>query len=105
MEQVKTGARFWLIFALATFAVIAGAAIVWSLRHPYGTSWDEALYLNEAQIDAQRLQHSTPIRLAGRILIKSFGRPPAYRILSLPLLGLFGFHTTLSGWSRSSALH
>lgn len=28
MAQVKTGARFWLIFALTTFAVIAGAAIV-----------------------------------------------------------------------------
>ncbi len=95
MAQVKTGARFWLIFALTTFAVIVGAAIIWSLRHPYGTSWDEALYLNEAQIDGQRLQHWMLIRLAGRILIKSFGRPPAYRVFALPLVGLFGFHTAL----------
>ncbi len=33
------------------------------------------------------------LRLGGRILIKSWGRPPAYRILALPALGLFGFHT------------
>jgi len=96
MEQVKTGTRFWLILALTTFVVIAGAAICWSLRHPYGTSWHEALYLNEAQIDGQRLQHWMLIRLAGRILLKSFGRPPAYRVFALPLVGLFGFHTALA---------
>ncbi len=33
------------------------------------------------------------LRLGGRILIKSFGRPPAYRVFALPTLGLFGFHT------------
>jgi 4-amino-4-deoxy-L-arabinose transferase-like glycosyltransferase len=87
--------KIWLIFAVAAMILVITAAICWSLHHPYGTSWDEAQYLNESQIDAQRLQHGLLIRLAGRILIKSFGRPPAYRIFALPLLGLFGFHTAL----------
>lgn len=85
--------HFWTIFAAITFAAIAGATIWWSLQHPYGTSWDESQYLNEAQIDAQRLQHGMLLRLGGRILIMSLGRPPAYRIFALPIMGLIGFHT------------
>ncbi len=93
MEQNEWKVRVWPIFATAAMIVIIAAAICWSLHHPFGTSWDESIYLNEAQIDAQRLRHGMLLRLAGRIIIKSFGRPPAYRILALPVLGLIGFHT------------
>ena len=93
MEQIKSKINIWPVFATATMIIIIAAAICWSLHHPYGTSWDEAEYLNEAQIDAQRLQHGMLLRLGGRILIKSWGRPPAYRLFALPVLGLFGFHT------------
>ena len=95
MRQIKSTGGRWLLFAGIAMTTVIAAAILWSLHHPYGTSWDEAQYLNESQIDAQRLQHGMVIRLAGRIMIKSFGRPPAYRIFALPLIGLFGFHTTL----------
>ena len=93
MEQIKSKGNPWPVFAAATMIIIIVSAICWSLHHPYGASWDEAQYLNEAQLDAQRLQHGMLLRLGGRILIKSWGRPPAYRILALPVLGLFGFHT------------
>lgn len=93
MEQIRSKVNIWPVFATATMGIIIAGAICWSLHHPYGTSWDEATYLNEAQIDAQRLQHGMLLRLGGRILLKSWGRPPAYRVLALPALGLFGFHT------------
>jgi hypothetical protein len=64
--------------------------------HPYGTHWDEAQYLNEVAIDSQRLRAGLLAKVAGRILIKSWGRPPAYRILALPFLAVAGYHTTLA---------
>jgi 4-amino-4-deoxy-L-arabinose transferase-like glycosyltransferase len=93
MEQIKSKVNIWPVFAAAAMIIIIVGAICWSVHHPYGASWDEAEYLNEAQIDAQRLQHGMLLRLGGRILIKSWGRPPAYRVLALPVLGLFGFNT------------
>ena len=44
-------------------------------------------------IDGQRLENGNLVTLGGRILIKCVGRPPAYRILSLPFLVVFGSHT------------
>ena len=55
---------------------------------------DEAGYINEAFIDAQRLHHGMLIRLGGRILLGSYGRPPAYRLLGDPFLAVFGITTT-----------
>ena len=95
MKYIASRRHLWTIFAVIAFAAAAGAITWWSLQHPYGTSWDESQYLNEAQIDTQRLQHWMLLRLAGRILIMSLGRPPAYRILALPVLGLTGFHTAI----------
>ncbi len=94
MMQARTNLSIWAVLAGATLMVLIVAGIAWSLHHPYGTSWDEAQYLNDAQIDAQRLQHWMLLKLGGRILIKSWGRPPAYRLLALPILGLFGFGAT-----------
>jgi len=93
MDQIKAKVRFWQVFALATFIVISAAAIRWSLDHPYGAHWDEAQYLNEVAIDTHRLQAGMLLKLGGRILLKSWGRPPAYRLLAVPVLALFGFHT------------
>jgi hypothetical protein len=85
--------RYWIYFAVVTLVVILIAAIRWSLGHPFGIHWDEAQYLNEIQLDVQRLRAGLLLRLAGRLLIKSGGRPPAYRLLALPFLAIFGFHT------------
>jgi len=82
------------MFAVVTVTVILVAAIRWSLAHPYGIHWDEAGYINEAFIDAQRLQNGMLIKLGGRILLGSWGRPPAYRLLGDPFLAVFGITTT-----------
>lgn len=82
------------MFAAATVTVILAAAIRWSFAHPYGIHWDEASYLNEAFVDAQRLQNGMLLKFGGRILLGSWGRPPAYRLLADPFLALFGAYTT-----------
>jgi hypothetical protein len=70
--------------------LIAAAALWWSRAHPLGIHWDEAGYLNDSTVDAQRLHDGALLKLGGRIFLKSWGRPPAFRILALPFLGLFG---------------
>jgi len=86
--------RGWVFFAAAVVATIVIAAVVWSRAHPFGIHWDEAEYLDQVGIDVQRLWAGKILTLGGRILIKSWGKPPAYRLLALPVLGVFGFHPT-----------
>jgi 4-amino-4-deoxy-L-arabinose transferase-like glycosyltransferase len=116
MEQSSSEGRFWPVFAAITMVVIMIAAIRWSLAHPYGIHWDEAQYFDDIGIDVQRLRSGLLLRLGGRILVKSWGRPPAFRLLALPFLALFGFHTVtarlvsiacfaLSGWFLYLATH
>ena len=96
MEQSGFSRNYWPLFAGGTVAVIVATAIVWSHAHPYGLHWDEAQYLDEIGIDVLRLRAGKLLVLGGRLLIKSFGRPPAYRILVLPFLGVFGFHVLIT---------
>jgi Dolichyl-phosphate-mannose-protein mannosyltransferase len=85
-----TAGRYWTIFAAAVVLLTVVAGIWWSLAHPLGIHWDEAGYLNDSQIDVQRLRAGSVFKLGGRLLLKSWGRPPAFRIFALPFLGLFG---------------
>ncbi len=94
MEQTRLDRTLWPFFAASAVVAILVAAIFWSLAHPYGIHWDEAQYFNEIQIDVQRLREGMLLRLVGRLLLRNWGRPPAYRILALPFLGAMGFHTT-----------
>ena len=96
MELCKVKRNFWPFFALFTVVIIILAAIRWSLAHPYGIHWDEAEYLNNVWIDLQRLYGGHLLKLGGRILITSWNKPPAYRLLALPFLALSGFHTTVA---------
>ena len=93
MERPNHKTNFWPYFAAAAVIMMMLVALRWSLAHPYGTSWDEAEYINQVVIDAQRLETGRLLTLGGRILIKSWGRPPAYRLFALPVIALFGFHT------------
>jgi 4-amino-4-deoxy-L-arabinose transferase-like glycosyltransferase len=93
VPQPRSTSRFWLLFAAVVMTVLLAAAIRWSLAHPYGVHWDEAEYFNEVHIDVQRLQSGMLVRLAGRLLVKSWGRPPAYRLLADPILAVVGFST------------
>jgi len=96
MEQPRSERNFWPFLAAATVIVIVVAAIRWSFAHPYGIHWDESQYLDEVGIDVQRLLNGNFLKLGGRILIKGWGIPPAYRLLALPFVGLLGFHTTVA---------
>ncbi len=90
------GRSFWPFFSAAIVVVLVAAAIRWSLVHPYGIHWDETEYLNNAGLDLHRLLGGHILRLGGRLFIASAGRPPAYRLIALPFLTLFGFHTTVA---------
>jgi 4-amino-4-deoxy-L-arabinose transferase-like glycosyltransferase len=100
---------FWPLIVAVPIIMIIVAATRWSLDHPYGIFWDESIYLNEAAIDARRVRSWMLIKLAGSIL-KAWARPPAYRLLALPFVALFGFHTviprlvTLACYSLSSCI-
>lgn len=88
--------RYWFSVAIATGIVLLVAAIRWSLAHPFGIHWDESGYLDEALIDAQRLRGGMLLKFAGRLVLKTAGRPPAYRFLADPLLALVGSSTTIA---------
>lgn len=95
-RESRSLARYWQIFAAFTVTAILIAAIRWSLAHPYGIHWDESGYIDDAFIDVQRLRHWMLLKAAGRILVTSSARPPAYRLLADPVLALFGASTTLA---------
>jgi 4-amino-4-deoxy-L-arabinose transferase-like glycosyltransferase len=102
MQKSNSESNFWPYFAAASVVVIILAAIRWSLAHPYGIHWDEGLYINEVRVDLQRLQIGRLVFLARGLLMESNFRPPAYRILALPFLAPFGYHTTLARFSSMS---
>jgi dolichyl-phosphate-mannose-protein mannosyltransferase len=93
-EQPKSERNIWFFSTFLIITAILVAAFCWSLAHPYGIHWDESQYLNDIQIDGQRFRTGHLLKLAGRILVKNFGRPPAYRLLAFPLIGVLGYHTT-----------
>jgi 4-amino-4-deoxy-L-arabinose transferase-like glycosyltransferase len=94
MERLRSQEKVWALFAIVVVIAILAAAICWSFAHPFGIHWDEAEYLNEVGFDCQRLMSGHLLGLASRIILKSWTKPPAYRILALPFLALFGFHAT-----------
>jgi 4-amino-4-deoxy-L-arabinose transferase-like glycosyltransferase len=96
MEQPRSEGKFWPSFALVSLCVMLLAVIRWSLEHPYGVHWDEALYLNQSHIDVLRLHNWSLLTLAKGFLIDDTGRPPAFRMLAFPVLILFGFHTAVA---------
>ena len=96
MEKPISESKFWPYFAVASVCVIVLAATRWSFAHPFGIHWDESLYINEANVDLQRLMSGRLLNLVRRILMESSIRPPAYRLLALPFLVPFGYHTTLA---------
>jgi 4-amino-4-deoxy-L-arabinose transferase-like glycosyltransferase len=96
MEPHRSEGSVWPYVAGGALLVILLAAVRWSLDHPYGIHWDESLYFNDAHIDVLRLHNGMLRGLARRLLLDSTGRPPAYRLIALPVLSLFGFHTALA---------
>jgi 4-amino-4-deoxy-L-arabinose transferase-like glycosyltransferase len=95
-EKYAGHARFWCSFAGFIVLVLLVSAIVWCCKHPLPQHWDEADYLDVTGIDVLRLWSGKLLTVAGRIALKSFGRPPVYRVIALPILAIFGFHTIVA---------
>lgn len=87
---VKPEDRWWLLLAAISVIAILAAASRWILYHHYGINWDEAEYLNQALLNLRILHSGNLHHIGGMILIGDPFRPPAYRLLVLPFLALFG---------------
>ena len=85
-----------MLFASAVVLLILVAAGRWILAHPYGIHWDEAFYFDEALSDIHKLLSGNLREFASILVGGDPFRPPAYRLLALPLFVLFGFHTALA---------
>src|ERR1700722_10543816 len=95
LQRPKSDSRLWLLFAAVVIALISLAAFRWWLSQPYAIHSDESFYINEAQIDVHIL-HAVGLHQAARWILHTDGlRPPAYRLLVLPFLFLFGYHTLI----------
>lgn len=88
------GQRFWPSLAAGVFTIITVAAVFWIVQHPFGTNWDEANYLNQAILDRTALTQG-PWDLIKGLFRRDVARPPAYRILVLPITALVGAHPTV----------
>jgi len=87
---VRSEERWWLLVAVLSLTAVLAAATRWILYHAYGVNWDEALYFNQS-LNNIRILHSGNLRhIGGMILIGDPTKPPAYRLLVLPFLALFG---------------
>ncbi|NEQ49717.1 MAG: hypothetical protein F6K11_06225 [Leptolyngbya sp. SIO3F4] len=86
--------RLWPLMAVSIFIAITLVAIWWIVQHPFGTNWDEANYLNQA-IQDRSVFNQGPWQLIKAILRRDPARPPAYRILILPITVLFGANPTI----------
>lgn len=96
LERSGPEGRLWLTFAGVVVFLILVAASRWILDHPFGIHWDEALYFNEALADLHKLHSGSLRQLASIVIGGDPFRPPAYRLLALPFLSVFGFHTALA---------
>jgi hypothetical protein len=96
IQQPASNDRPWLWFAIGLIGLLVIAAVRWMFWHPFATQADEAWYINETQIDLQVL-HSQGLHQLARWMVHGDGsRPPAYRLLVLPFVELFGYHTQLA---------
>lgn len=84
------GQRTWLGFALFAVVAISIAAIFWIFAHPYSTNWDEARYINRAYRDVVFFRQGGISELLKGLIGEDRTRPPAYRVLVLPLTLILG---------------
>lgn len=87
--------KFWIAFALLTISTVTIAAFFWIQAHAYGTNWDEARYINRAYRDVAVFKKGGLGELLRVLVQEDRSRPPAYRLLALPITLLFGVSPTL----------
>ncbi len=82
--------KVWVGFAIGVTIAIALAATFWILDHPFGTTWDEARYINRANRDVAFFREGGWSSLLKVLVSEDRTRPPAYRLLVLPITLIFG---------------
>ncbi len=92
MEQPESSRSLWQCFAALIMLLLLIAACRWIFDHPYGVHWDEAGYFNQALTNMWKLHSGNVRKIGGIFLTGDSSRPPAYRIVVLPFLALFGLH-------------
>jgi len=86
----KQSNRVWLgVFLLLTLAVLA-LGVRWAWLHPYPTGWDEAGNINKQFVDTRVVASGNPLTIARHFLTYDRLRPPAYRMLTTPVLAATG---------------
>jgi 4-amino-4-deoxy-L-arabinose transferase-like glycosyltransferase len=94
-QQSRSEERYWLVFAVLLVFLLSLAAVRWMLEHPYGIHADESWYINEAQIDVHIFHGASLHDLGWWLVHQDPSRPPAYRLIVLPFLAVFGYHTVI----------
>ncbi len=76
--------------ALLAVLVTGAAALQWSGRHPLGTSWDESFYVNMVVQSVRDAHDHGIVSTAKAMRWSDRERPPAYRLVALPVAYLLG---------------
>ena len=82
--------RYWLTTAILITATILSAGALWASRHVAGTDWDEGGYINRAIQDRYMFQEEGLYGLLRAVGAQEGSRPPAYRMMVLPITIPFG---------------
>jgi hypothetical protein len=88
--SVKSEARYWLFLALVTVLLTTIASVIWNFEHPFGFNWDEAVYLDEMQMDLNHFLAHGVLGLIKAWLVDDPVRPPAYRVFAFPFALVLG---------------
>ena len=89
------GRKIWLLLASVSIVLVTIASISWMKADPVAISWDEAVYFNQVIQDVNHFNASGLHGLASALLHEDSIRQPAYRMLSIPFVLVFGFTPTL----------
>lgn len=93
--MAAVGRKPWLLLAVLSVVMVTIASISWMKDDPQAISWDEASYFNHVIQDLSAFKSSGLHGIAWNLLREDDDRPPAYRLLSIPFVIVFGFSPTV----------
>src|SRR5262245_17589138 len=76
--------RYWGLFGLVVLVLVGLAAVAYMVGSTSPVGWDEADYVNRAFSDEAALRIG-PRPFVGQLVREDVARPPAYRLLHVPL--------------------
>jgi 4-amino-4-deoxy-L-arabinose transferase-like glycosyltransferase len=86
----STSDRYWQTVAILVTAMVLSAGALWASRQAAATDWDEGEYVNQAIQDKDMFQKKGLYGLLHAIGARGGSRPPAYRVMVLPITIPFG---------------